>query len=269
MFFFAVLFLFGVVYSAEAQFLNRLKNKVINEAEKVVIDKTADKAAEKTGEAMDRILSPDFGIGNIFGEIGSPMDTNLLPEVYRFDYLYSLKMKNEGGELLFDYLLSKKEPYIAMKPNTGADITMVIDEPNNAIVTVTGGQVFAMKLSKEADDDPIADKEEFESLEDYKITQLPNRTFLGYDCIGYRMEDEEHSLIMYLAPDMDAGFDKVFKNKQANIPSKMQSIARHYENGLMMYMEMNDKNNKEKKESASTTMECVAFEKKDAEIRIR
>lgn len=264
-------FLFGVMYSAEAQFLDRLKKKVINEAEKVVIDKTADKAAEQTGAAMDKILSSDLGISNIFGEIGSPMDTNLLPEVYRFDYLYSLKMTNEAGELQFDYLLNKKEPYIAMKPSISADITMVIDEANSAIVTVTGGQVFAMKMTDDAEEaqDSDIEKEMLESLEGYKITQLPNRTFLGYECIGYRMENEEHLLTIYLAPDIDAGFDNLFKKKQANIPPKMQSIARHYENGLMMYMEMEDKKNKGGKEDVSATMECVAFEKKDAEIRTR
>lgn len=266
-----VALLLGVVHSAEAQFLDRLKKRIVDETERVVIDKTADKAAEKTGEAMDKILSPDLGAANIFGGIGSPMDTDRLPEVYRFDYLYSLKMVNQAGDLQFDYLLSKTESYMGMKPNLGVDITMVVDEGNNAIVTMTGGQVFAMEMAGETDTGHIIGETDagLESLEDYTVTQLPNRTFLGYDCIGYRMENDEHSFIVYVAPDMEAGFGNVFKNKQANIPPQMQSLAKHYENGLMMYMEMDDKKNKGEKEDTSTTMECVAFEKANVEIRTR
>ena len=261
--------LFGIAQGVEAQFLNRLKNRIVEEAEKVVIDKAADKAAEKTGEAMDRVLSPDINIGSIFGELGSPVDVSQLPEVYRFNYLYSMKMANEGGELLFDYLLSDSESYMGIKPNVGGDITMVMDEKNNAMVTVTGGQVFAMSLNTEDSDQlPEQEIDPMEFIEDYKITELPNRTFLGYDCIGYRMENNEHSMIVYVAPDMEAGFQNVFNTKQANIPPEMKSLAKHYENGLMMYMEMEDKNNKGNKE-ASTTIECVAFEKTDIEIRTR
>lgn len=261
-FFVTVVILFSIIYSVEAQFLDRLKKRVIDEAERSVINKTADKTTEKVGAAMDKVLSPDLGIDNILGEIGNPMDTDLLPEVYRFDYLYSMKIKNEGRELLFDYLLSKDESYMAMKPNTGADIVMVIDEANNAMVTVTGGQAFAMKMPEEIDDASVTD-------EGYKFTQLPNRTFLGYDCIGYRMENEEHLLTIYFAPDMDAGFDNLFKRKQTNIPPQMQLMANQYKNGLMMYMEMEGKGKKGKKDEALTTLECVAFEKNNEDIRIR
>ncbi len=259
----------GMAQGAEAQFLNRLKNKIVEEAERVVIDKAADKAAEKTGEAMDKILSPDINIGNIFGELGSPVDVSQLPEVYRFNYLYSMKMANEGGELLFDYLLSDSESYMGIKPNVGGDITMVMDEKNNAMVTVTEGHVFAMSLNVESGEQvPEQEVDPIKLIEDYKITELPNRTFLGYDCIGYRMENDEHSMVVYVAPNMEAGFQNVFNTKQTNIPPEMKSLAKHYENGLMMYMEMEDKSNKNNKE-ASTTIECVAYEKTDIEIRTR
>ena len=103
----AGILLLGINQGAEAQFLNRLKERVINEAERVVINKTADKAAEKTGEAMDKVLSPDLGITNILGEVGNPVDVSQLPEVYRFDYLYSVKMGTREGEFQLDYLLNK------------------------------------------------------------------------------------------------------------------------------------------------------------------
>lgn len=263
----AGILLLGFNQGAEAQFLNRLKERVVNEAERVVINKTADKAAEKTGEAMDKILSPDLGIANILGEVGNPVDVSQLPEVYRFDYLYSVKMGTREGEFQLDYLLNKNEPYLGMKPNVGANVTMVIDEKNKAFVTMADGQVFAMSMPEDAagvaadEADTAAD-----IIKDYTITELPKRVFLGYECIGYRMENDEHTMTVYIAPGMEAGFGNVFNTKQANIPARMKAMAQHYEDGLMMYMEMEDKKNKG---DGSATMECVAFEKTTTEIRTR
>ena len=266
-----LVFLFAVNYSAEAQFLNRLKNRIVEEAERVVIDKTAEKAAEKTAGAMDKILSPDINIANIFGEIGNPVDLSQLPEAYRFDYLYSMKMSSEGQELQFDYLLSETEPYLGIKPNLDGDVTLVMDEKNNAIVTISGGQAFAMSISLESDgvdqsieveeDTPLGD------LESYSITQLPNRVFLGHDCTGYRMENNENAITMYVAQGVKTGFSNMFDRKQANIPPQMESLAKYHENGVLMYMEMEGKAGGANK--SVTKMECTAFEERDTTIRTR
>lgn len=257
--------LFGMVQGAEAQFLNRLKNRIIEETEKVVIDKAADKAADKTGEAMDKILSPDITISSIFGEIGTPVDVSNLPDSYRFDYLYSMKMATGGEELNFDYLLSESEPYLGIKPNIGGDISMIVDEKNKAIVTVSGEHVFAMAIPEDTEElegeDPAA------LLDDYTVTQLPNRTFLGHDCVGYQMENNEHLMKVYVAPDMQPGLWNVFETKQANVPRQFESLAKYHENGLVMFMEMQDKSSGSS--DAVTTMECIAFEKQSSVIRTR
>ena len=43
-------------FKERGSFLNRLKNRIVEEAERVVIDKAADKAQED-GQAMDKVLS--------------------------------------------------------------------------------------------------------------------------------------------------------------------------------------------------------------------
>jgi len=103
---------------------------------------------------------------------------------------------------------------------------------------------------------------------DYTFKELPNREFLGYDCIGREMENDEYKFTIYIAPDMEAGFGNMFKSEHANIPPAMQKFALEYENGLMMYMEMMDKKNKKKK-NTSATMECVAFEPTEMVIYTR
>ena len=156
---------------------------------------------------------------------------------------------------------------MGVKPNARADVTMVIDEENKAFVTMADGQVFAMSMTEDAAGVAADEAEKAAGIiKDYSITELPKRVFLGYECIGYRMENDEHTMTVYIAPGMEAGFGNVFNTKQANIPARMKSMAQHYEDGLMMYMEMEDKKNKG---DGSATMECVAFEKTTTEIRTR
>ena len=260
--------LFGMVQGAEAQFLNRLKNRIVEEAERVVIDKAADKAAEKTGQAMDKVLSPDINIGSLFSGVGSQVDVSQLPAVYRFDYLYTMQLATDDGELEFDYLLSETEPYMGMKPNMGGDVTIVIDEGSQAFVTVSDGYVFAMAMNTDEEMD-LPEEEPMEVLDDYTITQLPNRTFLGHDCVGYKLENSEHTMTLYVAPNMRAGFGNMFQSKQTNVPSEFNSLAQYQENGLVMYMELAGKGTAEKGSTDNATMECVAFEEQRVEIKTR
>jgi hypothetical protein len=252
----------GIPHKGEAQILNKLKNKVLDKTEKAIVDKAAEKVAEKTVEATDEMFQPD--LGDILQKAGKPVDVERLPEVYRFDYLYSLKMTAGEGNMQMDYYLNKTEPYLGMKPDAGTDMAMVIDERNNALVTIVNGQAFAMELTI----DPQEGMDNTASYSDYTITELPNRTFLGYDCLGRRMENDEYTFIVYIAPNTEVGFGNVFKSKHTNIPPAMRSLSKEYEKGLMMYMEIEDKKGKGSK-ADNSIMECVAFEKSDREIRTR
>ena len=260
---------FGVSQS-NAQFFEKLKRRVLEKTEDLVIDKvadkTADKAANKTGEAMDKLLNPDFG--SLMNPMGKKVDMSKLPASYNFDYLYSMKMTTQEGAVDMDYYLSKTEPYMGMKMNMGEDknmnMSMVFDEGNKTLFTFVNG----MAMATEMDLSDAATTEDVDMYNDYSFKELPNRTFLGYDCIGREMENDEYKFTIYIAPNMEAGFGNMFKSKHANIPPSMQKFSKEYENGLMMYMEMVDKKNKKKKNS-NATMECVAFEPTDLVINTR
>ncbi len=262
----ALLISIGVSHS-NAQFLNKLKKRVIEKTEDLVIekaaDKVADKAANKTGEAMDKLLNPDFG--SIMNPTGKKVDMSKLPASYNFDYLYAMKMSTQDGEVGMDYFLSKTEPYMGVKMNMGEDknmnMSMVFDEGNKTIFTYVNG----MAIATEMDLSNAVDNEEIDVYNDYTFKELPNRQFLGYDCIGREMENNEYKFTVYIAPNMEAGFGNMFKTEHTNIPPSMQKFSKDFENGLMMYMEMQDKNNK----NISATMECVAFEPTDLVINTR
>ncbi len=262
---------FGVSQS-KAQFLDKLKKRVLEKTEELVIDKAADKvadkAADKTGEAMDKLLNPDFG--SLMNPMGNKVDMSKLPASYKFDYRYAMKMSTQEGTIDMDYYLNKTEPYMGMKMFMGKDkntnMSMVFDEGNKALVTYVNGMAMAteMDLNDTADEDA-------DMYKDFTFKELPNRQFLGYDCIGREMENDEYKFTIYIAPNMEAGFGNMFKSEHANIPPSMQKFSKEYENGLMMYMEMVDKKNKKNKNKkhSSATMECVAFEPTDLVIKTR
>ena len=242
---------FGIM-EAEAQFLNELKERALNRSKEVVIAKTADKAAEKTGDAMDKLLNPDFG--SLMNGKGKKIDAADLPAEYHFTHQYSLKISTTQGEIMMDYYLNETEPYMAMEMDMGMKIFMVFDEGNRVTVNYINGVPYANAMVED-------EAEEYTDVyNDYTFTKLPNREFLGYDCVGHQMENDDHKFIIYLAPDMDAGFGNVFSKQQTNLPPAMMAAAKEYENSLMMYMEMVDKKNSKKKKNTSAIMECVAFE---------
>ena len=241
---------FGVM-QAEAQFLNELKERALNRSKEVVIAKTADKAAEKTGDAMDKLLNPDFG--GLMNGNGKKIDAADLPEEYLFSHLYSLKVSTTQGEIKMDYYLNKTEPYMGMAMDMGIKMFMVFDQGNNVLVNYLNGVPYATEM-------PVDEaKEDLDVSNDYTFTKLPNREFLGYDCVGNQMENDDYKFTVYTAPDMDVSFGNVFSNQQTNLPPAMMAAAKEYENSLMMYMEMVDKKNSKKK-NTSAIMECVAFE---------
>ena len=250
---------FGVTHS-NAQFLKKLKKKVLEKTEDVIInkaaDKVADKASDKTGEAMDNLLNPDFG--SLMNPMGEKVDMSKLPASYKFDYRYAMKMSTQDGTIDMDYYLNKTEPYMGMKMFMGEDknmsMSMVFDEGNKALITYVNGMAIATEMDLNEDID-----EDEDMYKDFTFKELPNRQFLGYDCIGREMENDEYKFTVYIAPDVEAGFGNMFKSEHANIPPSMQKFSEEYKDGLMMYMKMVDKKNKDRK-NASATMECVAFE---------
>lgn len=241
------------IYNSQAQLLKKLQQRVIDRAENVVVEKTAQKAADKTGDAMDKILNPNFGA---MGKgSGKKVDMSSLPASYNFHYKYSIKVTSREGEVQFDYFLNKTEPYMGVKMVSGVDMAFVFDEGNKVIFTSMNGIKSASEMASITD----VNDDDLDAYNDYKITELPNKTFLGYDCIGRQMENDDYKFIVYIAPNMETSFGKMFKSDQANLPPATQKLAKDYENGLMMYMDMTDKKTKKKK-NASGTMECVAFE---------
>ena len=258
-------FIFIFSFTAEAQFLNRLKNRIIEKTEDVIINKTADKAAERTSEAMEKILNPNFdGLLNIGG--GKMVDINELPAEYNFNYLYRLKMATGEGDLEMDYFFNKDESYFGARSQLSPDMIMVFDIDKNIFVIKSGESVIARQIELDANSET---GEELDLDNDYTFKELPNKEFLGISCPGYEMENEENKFIVYIAPNTGVGFGSGSGSTIVNMPKEMQAFSKKYKDGLMMYMEMENKLDTNKNDKSLTSMECIEFAESNSTIKIR
>ncbi|WP_262733661.1 DUF4412 domain-containing protein [Gaetbulibacter sp. NE] len=254
--------LLGLTQTSEAQFLKKLKKRVEEKVEQTVVEKTADKASEKASNSMDKIF--DINLKNTQAK-GKKVDAKNVPDSYHFSYKYQMKMITSSGEMDVDYFLEPDATYMGMKMDAGMPFFMVIDDDANAtfMFMESGGNKVVTATSLEMNED-LEDIEDIESpsLEDLTITDLPNKTFLGYDCIGKKFENDEYAFVSYSTVDAPVSFDQVFKSEMDRYPEPIKEQFKNYKGALLMHMEMIDKTNKGKK-NTSGTMECVAIEALD------
>lgn len=258
-------FIFIFSSTVEAQFLNRLKNRIVERTEDVIINKAADKAAERTSEAMDKILNQNLdGLFNV--GTGKMVDAAELPAEYKFNYLYRIKMATGEGDMEMDYFFNKNESYFGARSQMAPDMIMVFDVDKNLFVIKTGESVIARQIDLDAN---LETAEEDDFYNDYTFKELPNKEFLGISCPGYEMENDENKFVVYIAPDVGVGFGSANGSKIVNMPKEMQTFSKKYEKGLMMYMEMENKLDTKKKDKSLTSMECIEFTETDSTIKIR
>ena len=108
--------------SADAQILSKLKKRVQEATEEVIVEKTAEKAAQETGKAMDSLLDidPDYEQKQmdqwqgIFAQGGADIP---IEDVYNFDtnVLYTMELSSNDQPSVVDYSMwfSGTENYMA------------------------------------------------------------------------------------------------------------------------------------------------------------
>ncbi len=241
--------------TGQAQFLEKLKNKVEKRVEQTVINKTADKAAQKTSKTMDKVFDPQLG----GGKKGKKVTPQNVPSTFEFDYQYRLTMTTKEGNLDIDYFLKPGATYMGSKVSAGPEMFMVLDGHSNItyMFMESGGNKIATATLIDLSD--IPEDNEFD-MSSFTITDLPNKTFLGYDCIGKKMENDDYTFIMYFTPDGPVSFNDVFPSNSDQFPPALRNQLQQYEGATMMFMDMKDKKNKGKK-NTSGTMECTLLEK--------
>lgn len=243
----------------QAQFLKKLVKRVKGTVKETTIMKAEEKAAEKTSMAADKILN--INMKNMMrSKTGNPVDPSILPNIYDFDWKYSMQMETKDGSFIINYFLKPDVKYFASKPDmkqsgSTGDMYMVMDMDRNVntIFMDMNGQRMAMTNSI-----PIAlDFEKEDSLTDeYIFKEIGSKEIMGFTCKGFTMENNETKMIIYAAMEAPVSFSQIFGMKTDQVPKGFNSKwLDKIENSLVMEVQYINK----KKKKNSLKMRCISL----------
>lgn len=247
--------IFSISVTANAQFLDRLGKKVTDRVENTIINKTTDKAGKETGKVMDEALESDGGKKkkgakkNTSKTETTPQKTNSkssLNSSYDFSYQYQMTMKTSEGNMVMDYFIQPKETYMGAKMSLQGMEQFMIFENNNIHTFM---DMNGMKITQTINSLDFTQDVDYDE-NNYKVSEIPGKTILGYPCKGMKMENDQYEFKIYYTNDAPFGMTN-FMNSNQMYP-KMASKAFN-ENTLMMEVEMKDKKNNKN----NAKMECT------------
>jgi hypothetical protein len=225
---------------------------------------------------MDRIFDFKIGDKSAKGMSGEKVKPENIPPTFDFQFQYTLSMTTEDGTMDMNYFLMPGANYIGTSfSQSGATMFMIIDGEKSIFYNFIDAEgqkiVSAFKLDVNPFDENEKDypvEDDLGNLDDLTMTDLPPKTFLGYECEGRLIENEEYSMTMYFTTEAPVSFEQVFKGDDKRFPDSITKRLQQYEGALMMYLEYNLKNppkkaKKKDKSMQNAKMECTLLEAKN------
>ncbi|MDO6758900.1 DUF4412 domain-containing protein [Tamlana sp. 2_MG-2023] len=262
-----VIVIFLLPTRSEAQFLRKLKARVEAAAEETVLDRTAERVAEKSSEGVDKIFDVNFK-GN--GKSVKMEDASILPETYSFNWRYSLKMITDKGDMLIDYYLMEAGEALGVNPNpndSSMNMFMVLDSELNVNVMFMDSGASKMGSVTSMDNMDIVDvvDDEVDTENKFTYNKIGKKKILGHHCQGYKIESDEADIELYIYENSPVSFDFNFSSSQKNIPNGFDpKLLKNIEKGMVMEMVYMSK----KKSKDTFKMECVGFEEESKDIAV-
>ena len=249
--------------SANAQFLKKLKKKIEQKVENTATDNISDKAAKETDKTLNEMWEGTADGNMKFGM--NQADYSEIPDSYDFSWEYNMKIETRDGSTDLTYLFEEGADYLGtLIDQKGSKMIMVFDPSNNLSSMFMNNEdskiVMASKITMNAED-----VEELSDYDKMEITEIGKKEILGYDCTGYRMENEEYIVTSYLTEDTNLKFSNMFQSKgNPKIPKTVDAEwFEKFSDGLMLEMEVIDKN----KEKNNMKMYCTSLSKKNIQIK--
>ena len=254
--------------SADAQILKKLKRKVQQATEDVIVEKAAQKTAQETGKALDSLLEidPDYEQKNkeqyerMFGQGGADIP---IENSYQFDtnVLYTMEFSSNDENSVVDYSMwfSDNHSYMATQVSSmqsgskesqemPASVLSVIDEKNKAMIILMEEQKIAQVISMEKIKG-ISDAENSSegldpSFEAVKKTGK-SKKILGYDCEEFSSENADSKFTFWVTQDLDVYQKNMFFNMSKSLGgNSFQNIPQEAK-GLLMEMNFEHKTKNE------------------------
>lgn len=249
---------------AEAQIFKKLKEK----AQKKVEDKVEQKVDAEMEKAADRMVEDSwnsvFGDMNASGETGqsnpftlsSNVDTE---DVYNFDVVATMKITVEDGNgnteppMFMDMHFRENVRYTGtafrgeqLDKNQGR-LFIIYDLENEAMVMLmeNDDQKFSYAYSwKHAmipdgtHTDSVAVEQEvnWDEVEEWKqYKKIGQKTIAGYSCDGYRSENEQQIVEVWVSREADFGMQNLFM-ANSNAKQLKGKLPEDYPYGMLMSM---------------------------------
>ena len=271
--------------SADAQILNKLKKRVQEATEEVIVEKTAEKAAQETGKAMDSLLDidPDYEQKQmdqwqgIFAQGGADIP---IEDVYTFDtnVLYTMELSSNDQPSVVDYSMwfSGSENYMATQVSNiqssdkkssqmPTSMVSVIDEKNMAMIVLMEEQQIAQVISMEKIQDISTSENEAEgvdaSFESIKKTGNTKK-ILGYTCEEFTSENDENKISFWITQELELYQKNMFFNISKSLGGSSFDKIPKDAKGFMMEMNFENLKNNEK---GKMVVKKITKEKKSIE----
>lgn len=248
--------------NAEAQFLTKLKKKIEEKVENAVTENVSDKAASETDKSLNKMWEQSLSKSSLpFG--AERVDPALIPDTYDFSWEYKMKMDTPDGAMEMVYLLREDAPYVGIKIPQAENMLTVMDKTNEmTVIFMNSGEQNMVMASKITFSTP-EDEEMDNSYMNMEIEEIGSKEILGYKCQGYKTENEDHIFTFYITGEAGISFSDLFQTNQKNIPEGFDAKWLKDGEGLLMEMQMKDKNNPKR----DATMTCTGIEKKPFTIK--
>lgn len=246
--------------TVEAQLLKKIKDKILNSTESEQNQESSD--VETDDERSDEEKkAAEKNIMNIFG--GS---LEGLPDTYEFQYVMDMQLTTKKDQMSMQYYIQPNANYFGNAiADKNANSVIVYDMENQAMVTFmdNGSQKMAMKTRMPFDAAAQKEMAKNDTNQDTgKITPLPNKTILGYNCLGYQIEQEDGVSKFYITNEAPVSFVGVFSSIEQMPKSGYNATIPFDEKSMIMEMEYTS----HKRKRDNMHMICTKLEEKPLTI---
>lgn len=255
---------------AEAQLLNRLKDKAKEAASKKAEEKLSEqveKAAQQAVEDSWNAVFGDISSDSAYGEMGVPfsMNSNVKTEdSYYFDTVTTMEIETikENREsdppVIMEMHFNTNEMYTGTRFSGGemkredGDLFIIYDLKNSAMLMLMENEKdkfsfgYEWKQALENAEAGRGEKVDWDNVDEWQgYTKIGNKTIQGYECDGYRSESSEGVVEVWVSRDDTFGMQNMFK-ANANTKQMRGKIPEDYPYGMMMEMTSEDRQSGDK-----------------------
>ena len=244
--------------------------KMVDKAEKKIKIEAEGRLENRVNKSIDKVF--DGAENTIDGNVNlSKSSTTLknieLPDIYHFDWKYTLIAKSKEGEVKMHYMLKQKATYFGVvlvldEKNKGRNYITIMDKGRNAYITFmdVGGQKMMRKMNFPEDIYEIGAGQN----NDLNFVKTDTKEILGYRCQGFKAQMNDGVMYMYIAKNLPISFNRALGSSN-NLPKGLnQKLQQELENGIMLESEF--VSNKNKKDNFKTT--CIALKKMEYTLNV-